>query len=74
MYSAFLSDGAIRPMYSVILGEPAISPKANIRIAARVNITFCVTKVNAIPIEHTRNPAVIVFNGLYRITKLETII
>ena len=69
-----MSCGAIRPMYSVIFGEPAISPSEKMSMATRVNSTFCEKRVSAIPIEHTRKPDIMDFRGYMRITLLETMI
>ena len=49
-----LSCGAIRPIYSVIFGDPAISPNEKISIATSVNSTFCENRVRAIPMEQTK--------------------
>ena len=61
-------------MYSVILGEPAISPSEKTSIATSVKSTFWENNVNAIPMEHTRKPDIIDFNGFMRITMLDTAI
>jgi hypothetical protein len=61
-------------MYSVILGEPAISPNEKIRMATRVNNTFCEHRVRAIPMEQTVQPDIIDFSDFKRMTRLDTAI
>ena len=72
MYKAFLSAGAIRPIYSVILGDPAISPKEKTRMATIVNNTFWKASVNDIPAAQTRKPDIMERKGFIFMTTLET--
>src|SRR5665647_605026 len=64
MYSAVLFGGAIRPMYSVILGELAISPNEKSIRKRSISIPFCVEKHKPMATEAMRIPVVITFRGL----------
>ena len=69
-----MSFGAILPIYSVIFGDPAISPRAKIKIDAIIKNVLLVRRVNDIPIEQTRNPLIIDVKGFNFMMMVETAI
>lgn len=64
MYNAFLFIGAIRPTYSVYLGELAISPIENTRIPKIINQEKRVVNIKKSPALKMIIPVIMAFNGL----------
>lgn len=61
-------------MYSVIFGDPAISPTPKINIDAIIKNGLFVNNVSDIPIEQTKKPVIIEVSGFHFIIIVETTI
>src|SRR6056297_1662715 len=74
IYKATLSLGAILPIYSVILGEPAISPTPKINMEPITKNGSFVNKVSDIPMAQTRKPEIMELKGFHFMIIVDTII